>query len=156
LNPIVRNILGILVLLIIVLVTVGLLFNNLTKKSFYEESGEISVKGISNRVNLYKSELGVSHIFAENEEDMYFSLGYIHAQDRLWQMDLGRRVAEGRLSEILGKELLDYDILFRTIGIDRTVLKQYDKLSSKSRSVLEAYSRGVNSFYGRKFLKPSS
>jgi len=146
LNPIVRNILGILVLLIIVLVTVGLLFNNLTKKSFYEESGEISVKGISNRVNLYKSELGVSHIFAENEEDMYFSLGYIHAQDRLWQMDLGRRVAEGRLSEILGKELLDYDILFRTIGIDRTVLKQYDKLSSKSRSVLEAYSRGVNSF----------
>ena len=145
-NPIIRNILGILILLIIVLVTIGLLFNNLTKKSFYEESGEISVNGISNRVNLYKSELGVSHIFAENEEDMYFSLGYIHAQDRLWQMDLGRRVAEGRLAEIMGEELLDYDILFRTIGIDRTVLRQYDKLSSKSKSILEAYSRGVNSF----------
>lgn len=145
-NPILKNIAGILILLIIVLVTVGLLFNNLTKKSFYEESGEINVKGISKRVNLYKSELGVSHIFADNEEDMYFTLGYIHAQDRLWQMDLGRRVAEGRLSEILGKDLLDYDILFRTIGMDRAVLKQYDKLSSRSRSILEAYSRGVNSF----------
>lgn len=145
-NPILRNILGILILLVIILVTIGLLFNNLTKKSFYEESGEISVSGISYRVNLYKSELGVSHIFAENEEDMYFSLGYIHAQDRLWQMDLSRRVAEGRLSEIFGENMLDYDILFRTIGIDRTVIKQYDKLSAKTKSVLEAYSRGVNSF----------
>ncbi|HMR40839.1 MAG TPA: penicillin acylase family protein [Ignavibacteria bacterium] len=145
-NPILKNILGILILLIIVLVTVGLLFNNLTKKSFYEESGEINVRGISNRVNIYKTELGVSHIFAENEEDMYFSLGYTHAQDRLWQMDLSRRVAEGKLSEIFGIDLLDYDILFRTIGIDQVVLKQYDKLSQKTRSVLEAYTRGVNSF----------
>ena len=88
-NPILRNVLGILILLIIVLVTVGLLFNNLTKKSFYDESGVIKVKGISNKVNIYKSELGVSKIFADNENDMYFSLGYIHAQDRLWQMDLG-------------------------------------------------------------------
>ncbi len=75
----------------------GLLFNSLTKKSFYEESGVIKVKDISNRINVYKTELGVSHIFAENENDMYFTLGYIHAQDRLWQMDLQRRVAEGGL-----------------------------------------------------------
>lgn len=145
-NPILRNILGILILLIIVLVTVGLLFNSLTKKSFYEESGTVKVKGISKKVNIYKSELGVSKIFADNENDMYFSLGYIHAQDRLWQMDLGRRVAEGRLSEIFGKDVLDYDILFRTIGISRNAETQYQKLSSVSKSVLDAYCRGVNCF----------
>ena len=65
-NSFLRNFFGILILLLIVLITLGLLFNNLTKKSFYEESGVTKVKGISNRVNVYKSELGVSHIFAEN------------------------------------------------------------------------------------------
>lgn len=133
-------------MVIILLLTVGLLFNNLTKKSFYEESGEVKVKGISNRVNIYKSELGVTQIFAENENDMYFSLGYMHAQDRLWQMDLARRVAEGRLSEILGKDVLDYDILFRTIGINKTAIIQYEKLSLKTKSILSAYCSGVNSF----------
>ncbi|MEO8210421.1 MAG: penicillin acylase family protein [bacterium] len=145
-NSILKNIFGILVLLIIVLVTVGVLFNNLTKKSFYEESGVIKVKGISDRVNIYKSDFGVSQIFAENESDMYFSLGYVHAQDRLWQMDLTRRVAEGRLSEILGKDVLDYDILFRTIAINKFAVKQYEKLSLKSKSILSAYCSGVNYF----------
>ncbi|MDQ3020360.1 MAG: penicillin acylase family protein [Bacteroidota bacterium] len=145
-NSILKNIFGILILLIIVFITVGVLFNNLTKKSFYEESGVIKVQGISDKVNIYKSEFGVSQIFAENESDMYFSLGYVHAQDRLWQMDLIRRVAEGRLSEILGKEVLDYDILFRTIGINKFSVKQYEKLSLKSKSILSAYCSGVNFF----------
>jgi penicillin G amidase len=146
LNPVLKNIFGIIILLLIVLLTIGVLFNKLTKKSFYDESGIKKIKGISSKVNIYKSELGVSQIFAENESDMYFSLGYMHAQDRLWQMDLSRRVAEGRLSEILGKDVLDYDILFRTIGIDKFAMKQYDKLSLKSKSILSAYCSGVNYF----------
>jgi len=146
LSSVFKNIFGIIVLIIIVLITLGLLFNSLTKKSFYEESGAIKIKGITNKVSIYKSELGVSHIFAENENDMYFSLGYLHAQDRLWQMDLARRVAEGRLSEIFGKDVLDYDILFRTLGIDKISLRIYEKLSLKSKSILSAYCSGVNSF----------
>ncbi len=145
-NSVLKNISGIIIFLIILFVTVGLLFNNLTKKSFYQESGEIKVKGISHKVNIYKNEFGVSQIFAENENDMYFSLGYMHAQDRLWQMDLARRVAEGRLSEILGPDVLDFDILFRTIGINKTAERQYDKLSLKSKSILSAYCSGVNYF----------
>lgn len=145
-RPLFKNILGIIFLLIIVLVAAGLLFNSLTKKSFYEESGIVKVKGISNKVNIYKSELGVSHIFAENESDMYFSLGYIHAQDRLWQMDLERRVAQGRLSEILGGDVLDFDILFRTIGINRVSEEIYKKLSLKSKALLSDYCNGVNFF----------
>lgn len=145
-NSILKNILGLTALIIIVLITVGLLFNSLTKKSFYDESGIIKTKGISNRVNIYKSELGVTQIFADNESDMYFTLGYMHAQDRLWQMDLSRRVAEGRLSEILGKDALDYDVLFRTVGINRSCNKQFEKLSLKSKSILSAYSSGINFF----------
>lgn len=133
-------------MLLIVLVTLGLLFNGLTKKSFYEESGVMKVKGITSRVNIYKSELGVSKIFADNESDMYFTLGYTHAQDRLWQMDLGRRVAQGRLSEILGQDVLDFDIMFRTLGIDKTASKLFDKLSPKSKEILASYCRGVNYF----------
>lgn len=145
-RPLFKNIFGILFLLIIVFITVGLLFNSLTKKSFYEESGVTNVKGISSRINIYKTELGVSHIFAENESDMYFTLGYMHAQDRLWQMDLIRRVAEGRLSEILGEDALDYDILFRTIGINKIAFKLYPQLSLKSKSILDSYCKGVNTF----------
>ncbi|MEO8447807.1 MAG: penicillin acylase family protein, partial [bacterium] len=145
-SSVLKNIFGIIVLIIIVLITLGLLFNSLTKKSFYEESGAVKIKGITNKISIYKSELGVSHIFAENENHMYFSLGYLHAQDRLWQMDLARRVAEGRLSEIFGKDVLDYDILFRTLGIDKISLKVYEKLSLKSKSILSAYCSGVNSF----------
>ncbi|MBK8981680.1 MAG: penicillin acylase family protein [Ignavibacteria bacterium] len=145
-NPVLKNILGILILLIIVFITVGILFNNLTKKSFYEESGTFKIKGITGNVNVYMTDFGVPHIYAENEEDMYFTLGVIHARERLWQMDLMRRVAEGKLTEIMGKEVLEYDILFRTLGIDKNSGYQYDKLSPVSKSLLNSYSAGVNNF----------
>lgn len=145
-NNIFKNIAGVLVLVVIVLLTVGLLFNSLTKKSFYEESGSVKVKGISNKISIYKSEFGVSQIFADNENDMYYALGYAHAQDRLWQMDLSRRVAEGKLSEIFGKDVLEFDILFRTLAINKTADKLYEKLSTKSKSILISYCSGVNDF----------
>ena len=145
-RPLFKNIFGILFLLIVIFITAVVLFNNLTKKSFYDESGVVKVKGVSDKINIYKSELGVSHVFAENENDMYFTLGYLHAQDRLWQMDIARRVAEGRLSEVLGKEALDYDILFRTIGINKASVNLLQKLSLKSKSLLSSYCKGVNFF----------
>lgn len=145
-RPLFKNIFGIIFLLIIVTVTAGLLFNRLTKKSFYEETGQMKASGISKKVNIYKTDQGVSHIFAENENDMYFTLGYMHAQDRLWQMDIIRRVAEGRLSEILGKDVLDYDILFRTLGINKYSEEIYKKLSLKTKSILSSYCKGVNYF----------
>jgi len=146
LRPTIKIILGLILLILVVLITLGVLFNNLTHKSFYDESGIISVKGIADKINIYKTEQGVSMIFAENEADMYFALGYMHAQDRLWQMDLMRRVAEGRLSEIFGISVKDYDILFRTIGIKRNSEVIYNRLSVKSKSILTEYSNGVNYF----------
>lgn len=145
-RPAFKVVSGLLLLLIIVLITLGVLFNSLTQKSFYNESGIVKTEGIQSRVNIYKTEQGVSHIFAENESDMYFSLGYMHAQDRLWQMDLMRRVAEGRLSEILGKSVTEYDLLFRTLGIKKNSETVYSRLSNKTKSILSDYSSGVNYF----------
>jgi penicillin amidase len=141
-NKIVKVILGILIILLPALVVLGLLFRGLSHKSFYP----VNVSGISSDVKIYFDDYGVPHILASNESDMYFSLGYMHARDRLWQMDLMRRVAEGRLSEILGSAVLDYDKLFRTVGINNTAYKLYENASPKSREILMAYSNGVNKF----------
>jgi penicillin amidase len=86
------------------------------------------------------------HIFAHNEEDAYFTLGYVHARDRLWQMDLARRLAEGRLSEIFGSSTLEFDKLFRTIGINRFCFNWHGAISQKSKQVLDSYTKGVNRF----------
>lgn len=140
------NIIGIVILISVVIVALYFSFNKLTKKSFYEESGTKKVSGLTDKVEIVKDNFGVPHITANNEEDLYFTLGYTHAQDRLWQMDLTRRVAEGRLAEILGKDAVDYDILFRTIGIGKFSNSLYQNLSPKSKEILINYSKGVNAF----------
>jgi penicillin amidase len=146
LNPILKVTIGVLILGAASLVTLGVLITDLTEKSFYDESGKVSVNGLSRKVTVSKDNFGVSHISASNESDMYFALGYMHAQDRLWQMDISRRVAEGRLSEIMGQDVLMYDKLFRTLGINKMASVLYEKISPKSRELLTRYADGVNSF----------
>jgi len=146
LRKVIKNILGLIILIIAVVITLGILFNELSKKSFYKETGNIRVEGLINNVKVHKDNFGVPHIEAANESDLYFSLGYIHAQDRLWQMDMSRRVAEGRLSEILGRDALVYDKLFRTIGIYKIAYHLFKNISPKSKELLQNYSNGVNFF----------
>lgn len=145
-NKAAKVIIGILIILIPAVLVLGLLFKGLTQKSFYPDSGEIKIDGISSDVKIYNDDYGVPHIIAANENDMYFSLGYMHARDRLWQMDISRRAAEGRLSEILGNTTLDFDKYFRTIGINKIAYKLFEKSSPKSKEILAAYSNGVNKF----------
>ncbi|RPI13240.1 MAG: penicillin acylase family protein [Ignavibacteriae bacterium] len=145
-NKVIKIILGILVILIPAVLVLGLLFKGLTKKSFYPDHGEIKTEGISSNVKIYNDDYGVPHILAANENDMYFTLGYMHARDRLWQMDILRRAAEGRLSEILGSSVLDFDKFFRTVGINKTAYKLYENSSPKSKEILTAYTNGVNRF----------
>jgi penicillin G amidase len=145
-NKVVKITLGILVILIPAVLVLGLLFKELTKKSFYPDSGEIKIEGIASNVKIYNDDYGVPHIFAANENDMYFTLGYMHARDRLWQMDIARRAAEGKLSEVLGSTVLDFDKFFRTIGINKTAYKLFENASPKSKEILTAYSNGVNKF----------
>lgn len=145
-NKYVKTFLGIIIIIIPIILVLGLLFNNLSKKSFYPTSGEIAVSGLKSQVKVYFDDFGVPNIMAQNQDDAYFTEGYIHAQDRLWQMDLTRRVAQGRLSEVFGSQVIEFDKLFRTIGIHRFAYSWYESISPESKQILTSYTAGVNKF----------
>ncbi len=152
-NKYVKGTIGTLIIVIPAVLLLGFLFKQLTHKSFYSNSGSVNVKGINSQVKIYSDDYGVPHVIASNDEDMYFALGYMHAQDRLWQMDLTRRVAEGKLSEIFGSSTIKFDKLFKTIGINRFAYKWYQNISPESKKILIAYSNGVNSFIEKHYNK---
>ena len=103
---------------------------------------------IQNETKVYFDQYGIPHIYASNELDAIRVLGYCHAQDRLWQMELLRRIARGRLSEVFGKDLLSTDKFFIALGIDDASLEAVSQLdkNSKSTQLAEAYLDGINAF----------
>ena len=115
-----------------------------------QRSGEIILPGLKSEVDVVFDEWAIPHIEAENELDAYRALGYLLAQERLFQLELMIRVAHGRLSEILGEATLDVDRYFRTLGIQRYaksyVEKNYRTNPLKVTEALEAYLSGVNAF----------
>ncbi len=113
-----------------------------------QRSGALPLKNLSARVNVRFDERGVPHINADNDIDMYRALGYVHAQDRLFQMEMVRRLSQGELAEIFGPKLLDSDRLFRTLGIRdhaETVVANMDLQSPPAQALL-AYLDGINQF----------
>jgi penicillin amidase len=109
-------------------------------------SGSIGVPGLQKTVLVERDRWGVPHIRANSVEDLAEAQGFVMAQDRLWQMDLLRRVARGQLSEILGPATLDIDKEFRTLGFGRAADRDTSQMEPASRAVMEAYARGVNRF----------
>ncbi|MBL8659915.1 MAG: penicillin acylase family protein [Rhodospirillales bacterium] len=95
-------------------------------------------------VAVYRDPHGVPHIFADTAADAAFALGYVHAQDRLWQMEGTRRLGAGRLSELFGPATIETDRFMRTLGFARLAEAQYETSSAEVRAMLDAYARGVN------------
>ena len=110
--------------------------------------GEIEIKNTLEDVTIHFDDVGVPHINAKNQRDAYVALGYVHAQDRLWQMELIRRIAAGRLSEIFGEELIKTDKLFSGLGIEEASTKTIRNLDKNSPSYLMAiaYLDGINQY----------
>jgi penicillin amidase len=108
--------------------------------------GTAGLPGLQKEATVERDAWGVPHIRADSVEDLAEAQGYVMAQDRLWQMDLLRRVARGQLSEILGKTTLAIDKDFRTMGFGRVADREFGLLDKDSRTVLEAYARGINRF----------
>lgn len=106
----------------------------------------LRLEGLREPVDVHWDTYGVPHIYAENEEDLWFALGYAHAQDRLWQMTLTQLAAEGRFAEFLGPELVPVDRLMRTIGFWRIAQRTEEQLGEGERAALQAYARGVNRY----------
>lgn len=105
-------------------------------------------------VRIVRDEHGVPHLFADRDDDVYFAMGYVQAQDRLWQMEIERRFASGRLSEVLGKNLLPEDTWMRTLGLRQSARSAYAALSEPARRSLDAYARGVNAWLGEGHVLP--
>lgn len=108
--------------------------------------GSIGLPGLQQQVTVDRDGWGVPHIRAASAEDAAEAQGYVMAQDRLWQLDLLRRVARGQLSEILGERTLQIDKDFRTLGLGRVADREAITLEPEPREILEAYARGVNEF----------
>lgn len=119
------------------------------RASLPEIDGLARVTGLAEPVDVVRDRHGVPHIYARTEPDAYFALGYAHAQDRLWQLELVRRAGAGRLSEVFGAETLADDRLLRTLGFRRSAAADLAAIDPATRGILEAYSRGVNAHLER-------
>jgi penicillin amidase len=122
--------------------------------SLPQTAGELEVAGIDGAVEILRDAHGIPHIFARSERDAQFALGFVHAQDRLWQLEMNRRIASGRLAEILGPAALDTDKFLRTVGIRRVAEANLRHADAESRKLLSAYAAGVNAFLRAKPVLP--
>ena len=140
-----KKIVGVIFILFVILaIGVGTYVYFLTPK--YD--GEIALNAIQKKTTVYFDEYGIPHIYAASQKDAMTTLGYVHAQDRLWQMELMRRIAPGRLSELFGSVMLKNDKFFTGLGIDEDSEKAIAQLDKNSESYLLtlAYLEGINQF----------
>ena len=108
--------------------------------------GKMTIPGLNDKVEIIRDSYGMPHIYAQTDKDARFALGYCMAQDRLFQMDIVRRAARGRLAEILGQDLVPLDKFFRTITAGKSVEDIAAAYPHETVSVWEAYAEGVNYF----------
>ncbi|TAM44485.1 MAG: penicillin acylase family protein, partial [Burkholderiaceae bacterium] len=132
--------LGLLVLLIAV---AGIY----VERSFPQRDGTLKTPGLASAVTVQRDGADVTHIKARSMRDAWFALGYVHAQERGWQLEFNRRVMHGELSEVLGPATLETDKLLRTLGIMRAAQAQWAGLPADAKESLQAYSDGINAFY---------
>ncbi|REL38171.1 penicillin acylase family protein [Rhodohalobacter sp. SW132] len=111
-----------------------------------DHTGTINIDGITQPADVHWDPYGVPYIYAETDDDLYFTMGYLHAQDRLWQLTLSQLMAEGRFAEFLGEEFLEIDIHQRTLGIWRTAQKIEQETPDEILSVLQRYADGINAY----------
>ena len=142
---ILKKTITIFLILMSLLFILGFLYYQYLKPNY---SGEITLNSVYQETTVYFDEYGIPHIYAKSHLDAVTTLGYVQAQDRLWQMELMRRIAPGRLSELFGKDLIKNDQFFINIGIDEYSKKSVADLDIKSPEyqLLEAYLKGVNQF----------
>ena len=108
--------------------------------------GEVEIDMLFNTVEIFRDEWSVPHVFSKTNKDLLFTQGWLHAQDRLWQMEINRRMGMGQLSESFGKEALDTDRLIRVLGFNRLGLEDYKIMSPGVKSLCESYVSGINEY----------
>lgn len=133
----------VLLAIVIVLAGAGTWF---VRRPWPKVEGTMAVSGLSAPVEVIRDPWGVPHIYAQNEHDLFFAQGCVHAQDRLWQMEMNRRAGSGTLSEVMGEVTLNTDRYLRTIGLRRAAERFWVEMDGEHRAILEAYAEGVNAY----------
>ena len=116
------------------------------RRSFPRTSGMLSVPGLQAEVEVIRDDYGIPHLYAANAHDLFLAQGYVHAQDRFYQMDFWRHQTAGRLSELYGDGTADVDAFLRTLGWRRIAEQEYALADADAKAVLDAYAEGVNAY----------
>ncbi|MGH3382182.1 MAG: penicillin acylase family protein [Actinoallomurus sp.] len=143
-----RWLVRVLIVLLVLALVMTLYVRWTIQRSYPQTSGRLTVKGLSKDVTVYRDKWGIPQIYADNADDLMRAQGYVHAQDRFWEMDFRRHVTAGRLSELFGTTTLDTDKVVRTMGWRRVAQQELPLLRPDTRRYLEAYSQGVNDWLG--------
>lgn len=116
------------------------------RSSISDYDGEQPVPGLSADVTIMRDENAFAHIFAETLNDAYTGLGYVHAQDRLWQLELMKRVSSGRLAEIIGEDGLEYDFLAHTLNLAGMGRISGERMNQETKAATASYVSGINAY----------
>jgi len=135
----------ILILVVVILAAVGLGVA-VVRRQFPQTEGTLNLPGLQAPVEVYRDQLGIPHIYAASSHDLFLAEGFVHAQDRFWQMEFQRRIGTGRLAEVLGESALGSDRFIRTIGWHRTAAAELEALDAETLAILQAYADGVNAY----------
>ena len=123
-----------------------LFLTSISRKRLPQINGNLTVPGLLEQVEIIRDRWGIPHIYANNLHDLFFAQGFIHSQDRLWQMEILRRTATGQLSEIFGEIALDTDRASRTFGFNRIGQADWADAEKGEHDIISAYTDGVNAF----------
>ena len=118
----------------------------LSRRRLPRVTGTVMLPGLEASVEVLRDRWGIPHLYASTLPDLFFGQGFVHAQDRLWQMELHRRTAQGYLSELFGDLALDTDRTTRTFGFNRLARADLANATDEVRQVVDAYTAGVNAF----------
>ncbi len=144
---IIRRILFITIGIVVLVGLIGMLaLYYISSRALPDYNKDYAAKGLHAKVHIVRDEFAMPHIYAENEHDLYFATGFVMAQDRLWQMDLLRRVTMGRLSEIFGKDMVKTDHLLRTLRMSKKSKEVIAQSDDALVECLDAFTQGVNAF----------
>ena len=144
--------LSVILILVIVLGAGGAFYfksylpNTVAPKSFPQIDGQLQLSGLNGPVDVYRDKMGIPHIYASTSHDLFFAQGYVHAQERFWQMDAWRHIGSGTLSEMFGKGQVETDTFLRTLGWRVTAEQEYAGLDPESKAIIDSYTDGVNAY----------
>jgi penicillin amidase len=137
-----------LVVLVVILALLAVLVMGAitTSRGWPQTTGTIAIDGLTGNVRVVRDNAGILHLTADDPHDLFMAQGYVHAQERMWQMEISRRIGAGRLAELFGASALDRDKYIRTLGWREAAKRDLEAMSPATKAILQAYSDGVNAW----------